>query len=196
MLEFTARKNQILKVSSRQANILVGCLLGDGYISPRGQIQIAHSEKQFAYVNWKYYELKSLAYGLPTKVSRFDPRYKKEYVQTRFWLRQYFRTWRKIFYPNGQKVFPTEITSLFNELSLTVWYMDDGNLYKGRHLKIATDGFDFSNRKKLQAFLLERFNLKSKIHANGKMRISSKSLNKFFEIVEPHIHSSMLYKVP
>src|SRR3989344_7256300 len=101
MLELTARKNQKLIVSDRQLNILVGCLLGDAYIHPRGQIQIAQTSKQFPYVMWKYEELKSLAYGLPTKVERFDKRYSKSYSQTRFWLRQYFRSWREIFYPKG-----------------------------------------------------------------------------------------------
>lgn len=195
MLEFTARRNQVLKVSNRQANIIVGCLLGDGYISPRGQVQIAHSEKQSDYVDWKYSELKSLAYGFPTRVKRFDPRYKKEYVQTRFWLRQFFRPWREIFYPKGEKIFPLEICHIFNELSLAVWYMDDGNLYKGRHVKIATDAFDSSSKINLQNFLFNRFHLESTIHASGKMRISSRSLSRFFDLIRPHIHSSMAYKV-
>ena len=113
MLEFTVRKNQKLKVTKRQLAILVGSLLGDAYIHPRGQIQIAHSTKQSSYVHWKYEELRSLSYGLPTKIGRYDPRYDKTYYQTRFWLRQYFRPWRTLFYPNGKKVFPKEKGILF-----------------------------------------------------------------------------------
>ena len=196
MLELTARKNKKLTVTDRQLNILVGCLLGDAYIHPRGQIQIAQSSKQFSYVMWKYEELESLAYGLPTKVDRFDTRYGKTYSQTRFWLRQYFKCWRQIFYPKGQKIVPHEFEKYLNELSLAVWYMDDGNYSEGRNVKIAADGFDLESRLKLKDLLLRKFNLNSTLHKSGKLRISSNSLQRFFKLVKPFIHSSMTYKVP
>ena len=171
-------------------------LLGDGYIHPRGQIQIHHTIKQLPYLNWKYEELKSLAYGPPTRVERFDPRYQKIYRGSRFWLRQYFRPLRKIFYPSGVKIFPEEIIKYFNDLALAVWYMDDGNLYRKRHLKIATDSFNNESRKRLQNFLKKKFELSTTLQKSGKLRVSSKSLNNFFKIVKPHIHSSMRYKTP
>lgn len=127
MLELTARKNLKLRITDRQLEILVGCLLGDAYIYPRGRIQIAQSSKHHSYVGWKYRELKNLAYGPPTEVERFDQRYAKVYSQTRFWLRQYFRPWRKLFYPRGKKIFPEDFEKYFSPLSLAVWYMDDGN---------------------------------------------------------------------
>ncbi len=43
---FTARKNLKLDVSDRQVQILVGCLLGDAYITKLGKIQIEQSDKQ------------------------------------------------------------------------------------------------------------------------------------------------------
>lgn len=196
MLEFTARKNLKLAVSDRQMEIIVGCLLGDGYIHPRGQIQICQSIKELPYLDWKYRELSSLAYGSPTRVERFDSRYQKTYVGVRFWLRQYFRPLRKIFYPEGRKIFPVVISEYFTDLSLAVWYMDDGNLFNKRHLKIATDGFDKKSRLDLQNFLLTKFNLQSSIQASGKMRIPVESLEYFFKLVRPHIHSSMRYKIP
>jgi len=196
MLEFKARTNLKLQVTKHQMEILIGCILGDGYIHPRGQIQIAQGIKYLPYLNWKYEELRSLAYGPPKEVRRFDKRFNKTYVGARFWSRQYFRPLRKIFYPNGKKIVPKEISKFFTGLSLAVWYMDDGNLYKGRHLKIATDGFDEKSRKFLQDLLLSKFGIKSTIHASGKLRISSESLERFFNITKPFIHSSMAYKVP
>ena len=192
----TARKNQKLIVTDRQIQILVGCLLGDAYISPRGQIQIAQSSKDSQYVYWKYKELKSLSYGLPTEVSRFDKRFNKSYSQTRFWLRQFFRNWRRIFYPKGKKIFPLEFENYFSALTLAVWYMDDGNYSEGRNVKIATDGFDLESREHLKSLLLRKFNIESTLHKNGKLRISNKSLLKFFKLVKPFVHSSMKYKVP
>ena len=196
MLELTARTNQRLKITSHQVEILVGCLLGDAYIHPRGQIQIAQSSKQFPYVKWKYEELKSLAYGLPTQVERLDPRYGKKYSQTRFWLRQFFRPWRAIFYPNGKKIFPLEFAKYVTPLSLAVWYMDDGNFSEGRNIKIATDGFDQESRERLKNLLESKFRIESTIHKSGKLRISNNSLSRFFKLVRPLIHSSMKYKIP
>ena len=196
MLELTTRKYQKLVITSNQLQILVGCLLGDGYIHPRGQIQIAQSFKQLQYVLWKYEKLKNLAYGTPSKVDRFDKRYGKVYSQSRFWLRQFFRPWRKIFYPKNKKIFPEEFEKYVSALSLAVWYMDDGNYSEGRNVKIATDGFDLRSREKLRSLLLRKFSIESTLHKNGKLRISNNSLSRFFDLVKPFIHSSMKYKVP
>lgn len=43
---FTARKNLKLEVSDRQIEIIVGCLLGDAYLTKLGKIQIEQSIKQ------------------------------------------------------------------------------------------------------------------------------------------------------
>ena len=41
-----ARKRIFLSVSERQKEILIGCILGDAYITPMGKIRIEQSEKQ------------------------------------------------------------------------------------------------------------------------------------------------------
>lgn len=196
MLELIARKKQRIVVTDHQLEILVGCLMGDAYIHPRGQIQIAQSSKQSSYVFWKYKKLKDLAYGLPTTINRFDTRYQKLYSQTRFWLRQFFRGWRKIFYPKGVKIFPPEFEKYISPLSLAVWYMDDGNYSEGRNVKIATDGYSLKDRERIKKFLLRKYNLKCTLQKSGKLRISNYSLKDFFRLVKPYIHSSMEYKIP
>ena len=196
MLEFKARTNLKLKVTNHQMEIIYGTLLGDGYVHPRGQIQLEHTIDQLQYINWKYDELKSLAYSPPKQIRRFDKRFNKTYIGARFWLRQYFRPLRKLFYPKGTKIVPKEISKYFTKLCIAVWYMDDGNFSEGRNLKIATDSFDSESKKILQSLLLTKFGVKSTIQASGKLRIASNSLDKFFSIVTPNIHSSMLYKIP
>jgi recombination protein RecA len=197
MLELTARKNLKLQISDHQLEILVGCILGDGCICSKGKILIAQGSKQTPYLNWKYKKLASLAYGAkPAKVSRFDERTGKIYSQSRFWLRQYFRLWRKVFYPQGKKIFPETFAKYITPLSIAIWYMDDGNYSEGRNVKIATEGFDLESREKLRSLLLRKFNIKSTLHKNGKLRISNESLTRFFDLVSPFIHSSMKYKIP
>ncbi len=195
MLELTARIHQKLIINNRQLEILVGCILGDGYIYPKGKIQIEQGIKQSAYLMWKYKELRTLAYGLPSTIARYDSRVEKTYYQRRFWLRQYFRPWRKIFYSDGKKIFPVEFEKYISPLSLAVWYMDDGNYSERRNVKFATDGFDVSSREKIREMLLRKFNIRSTLHKSGKLRISNDSLQRFFEIVRPFIHSSMKYKL-
>lgn len=196
MLEFKARTNLKLKVTNRQMEIIFGTLLGDGYVHPRGQIQLEQSYKYHQYLNWKYDELKSLAYGSPKQIKRFDKRFNKTYIGVRFWLRQYFRPLRKLFYPEGVKIVPNEISRYFSGLCIAVWYMDDGNFSEGRNLKIATDSFNSESINLLQNLLSTKYGIESTIQASGKLRIASNSLDKFFSIVKPYIHSSMLYKIP
>jgi len=195
MLEFTARTNLKLKVSIHQMEIILGCLLGDAYITKSGKIQFEQSIKQLPYLMWKYNQLKNLAYGKPTFVSRFDKRYGKEYKSARFWLRQYFRPLRELFYPEGVKIFPESLSKYFSARSLAVWYMDDGNLYKSKNVKISADGFNSESRKVLKNLIFNKFGLESTIQNSGKIRISAKSIKRFFEIVKPYIHSSMTYKL-
>jgi hypothetical protein len=194
MLEFTARTNLKLRVSNYQIEILLGCLLGDAYITKSGKIQFEQSIKQFPYLMWKYNQLNNLAYGKPTFISRFDKRYGKKYESARFWMRQYFRPLREKFYPEGNKIFPTSFQKYFTDLALAVWYMDDGNIYN-RNVKISADGFDSKSREVLKDLLFKKFGLESTVQNSGKIRISNESVKRFLEIVKPHIHSSMLYKI-
>jgi len=195
MLEFTARTNLKLKVSDHQMEIILGCLLGDAYITKSGKIQFEQSIKQFSYLMWKYKKLNNLAYGVPSFVTRYDARYGKEYKSARFWLRQYFRPLRERFYPEGSKIFPINYQKYFTDLALAVWYMDDGNIYKSRNIKISAECFDSTSRGVLKDLLLTKFGIESTIENCGKIRISGKSVKDFLRIVKPYIHSSMLYKI-
>ncbi len=57
-----ARKNLRLVMTDRQKEILIGSILGDGYIYRQGKIQIEHAVGQKEYLFWKFDELSSLAY--------------------------------------------------------------------------------------------------------------------------------------
>jgi len=190
-----ARKNCKLVVSDRQEQILIGSLLGDAYISPRGQIQIEQSEAQKPYLFWKYDELRSLAYGSPIRTERFDRRYYKRYSTWRFWLRQYFRPWRKRFYPSGEKVIPESILYLISPLSLAVWYMDDGNFSDHRCPTIATNQFSEPNLSKLVISLNKRFNLKISVSPSRRLYVLSTSVDHFFELISSYVVPSLRYKL-
>ncbi len=191
---FTARKNLKLEVSDKQIQILIGCLIGDAYITKLGKIQIEQSDKQKDYINWKYQELASISYSGPKEVIRFEKSDNRVTKSFRFWTRQYFRIWRDKFYQGNRKIFPKDLASLITPLSIAFWYMDDG-CFSGRQCTLSTESFD-SDSKVFLLNKLENFGIEAIIRSNGKLRIKNNSLSKFFELVDPYIHSSMRYKLP
>lgn len=118
----TARKNLKLEVSDKQVEILVGCLLGDAYITKLGKIQIEQSNKQEEYIKWKHQELGSISYNGLKEVVRFDKQDKRVTKSYRFWTRQFFRSWRNKFYREDCKIFPNELGIFVTPLSIAVWY--------------------------------------------------------------------------
>ena len=192
---FTVRKNQELRLNSRQAQILAGTIVGDAYIYPKGKIQIEHSTKEWDYVYWKYAELKSLAYGKPSLVQRYDKRTGKTYKSLRFWLRQYFKPLRKKFYPKGKKIFPKDFDPLdFNSLSLAVLFMDDGS-YSRDMCVISLDALSAECRNRFTYLLSNRFGLRARISSNGKICFYSGSRERLIDIISPYVIPSLEYKL-
>lgn len=186
-----ARKNLLLRLTKRQTQILIGSVLGDGYISPRGQIQLEHSAKYKAYLLWKFRELKGIAYGQFSQAKRKDRRTGKTHQSYRFWTKQYFRPWRKYFYPKKIKIFPTRLK--LTPVALAIWYMDDG-CYSDRRCTIAVENFPESSQKRILR-ALKKFQIDAFIRSNGKLAIRAQSLKRFFALVKPYIHRSMTYKI-
>ena len=192
MQELHRRKNLVLAVTSHQEEILIGSLLGDAYITARGQIQFEQSVHQKEYLFWKHQELSSISYKNISIVKRFDKRYKHENISYRFWTRQYFISWREKFYFKSKKLVPKNIQ--LTPLSLAVWYMDDG-CFSDNKCIIATDGFSQEDISFLQNLLLEKFNIKTSVKNESKIMIKKESFNTFFSIISPHIILSMRYKI-
>ena len=191
---FTARKNLKLDVSDKQIEILVGCLLGDAYLTKLGKIQIEQSEKQKEYIDWKYQELASISYSSPKEVIRFEQSDNRVTKSFRFWTRQYFRSWREKFYCGNRKIFPKDLINFITPLSVAVWYMDDG-CYQKFDCTISSESFDLESREQL-INKLRSLGIEAIPRGKGKIRIRSSSLNKFFELVRPYVHQNMLYKLP
>jgi hypothetical protein len=83
--------------------------------------------------------------------------------------------------------------------------MDDGGR-TGTGIHLNTNAFSLSDVERLCHILNDKFNLKCTIHSppplpfgQGEGRnliyIWKESVSQFIELVSPHIHSSMLYKI-
>ena len=192
MQQLQARKNLKLFVTTRQEEILIGSLLGDAYITKRGQIQLEQSENQKEYLLWKHQELGSISYKNISMVKRFDKRFSKETCSYRFWTRQYFKSWREKFYNSNKKCVPRDIQ--LTPLMVAVWYMDDG-CFSDHKCIISTDGFSQEDILFLQKLLLDTFGIKSSIKNESKLLIRKEGFYILFSIVNPYILSSLRYKI-
>jgi len=189
-----ARKNVFLKLTDYQCAVLIGCVLGDAYITKRGQIQIEHGASQLEYIQWKYKILQSISYGPPTKVVRIDKRNNQQTIAYRFWTRQFFRSWRERFYAGDRKIIPKNLE--LSPLSMAVWYMDDGHLMEKRRILLSTDGFSSEDRERICDLLVHFFGIESVTKKNGKILIGTKNTRKLTGHIQPFIVQSMAYKIP
>ncbi|TSC62663.1 MAG: homing endonuclease [Parcubacteria group bacterium Greene0416_14] len=116
-----------------QKAILVGTLLGDGFLQKTGvrnaRLRLEHGHAQKEYLLWKATHFPKLFQGKATYLERVHPISKKIY---KYWRQQSSTTpelgrWRTLFYPDGKKHIPETLSEILTDpLSLAVWYMDDG----------------------------------------------------------------------
>ena len=122
-----------MNLTKTQKAILVGTLLGDGFLQKTGvknaRLRFEHGHAQKEYLLWKAAHFPKLFQGKATYLERVHPFSKKVY---KYWRQQSsttpeLGTWRALFYPDGKKHVPETLPEILtNPLSLAVWYMDDG----------------------------------------------------------------------
>ena len=81
------------------------------------------------------------------------------------------------------------------DLSLAVWYMDDGWTESGKYF-ISVEGFGHEYRNSILKQLEEKFGILATIKERGHLNIRSQSIPKFVHTVEPYIFESLSYKLP
>ena len=194
-------------VNERAKAILIGTILGDGYLttpsgrSQKSSLDIKVAEEKVAYLEWMRREL--LAIG----VSELKQR--KDNQQYRFVTRRSLEIGqlRKTFYPNGKKAIPKNIDQLLSSpLTLAVWYQDDGTLdcrdrYHYNAL-FATHCFSFHDCELLTSALRKNFKLDVRVcrcqmrgKVNYRLYVVSKSMDDFIGLIRPYIQPCFQYKI-
>lgn len=189
-----ARKNLVLKLSDLEQSILIGTVLGDGYITKRGKIQIEHGQSQKDYLLWKHRKLNKVVAGSIVETERNYG--SKKFVSYRFWTRQFFRPWRKIFYPNGKKIVPRSIDKYLSPQALAVWYMDDGTLRTKKSIIISAQGFNDESLDLLRDIMNNKYDLNVTKRKSKRLYLGKNSTKKFVEIIKDKVSDSMSYKLP
>ena len=128
------------RLNKIQTKVLIGTLLGDGAIKPRGRdcrLHIKHSANQLPLVNYKREVFGNIA---SMRVRKFKQAVgKKDYIFAEFVTLTHpeFTKYHHLFYPFKKKVVPKNIKDLLvSPLSLAMWFMDDGSAeYAGASLQ-------------------------------------------------------------
>lgn len=189
-------------VGSQQQDIIIGTLLGDGFLERNGRnvrLVFDHSYDQSLYVKWKGSFLSDFRFTIKQK-SRFDPRtgkYQKHTIlrtRTSLELEKYF----KIFYRDRIKVIPENLLNLISRQSLAVWIMDDG--YKRNDcnaLRINSQGYT-KGEHEIIISALRKFRIVAKIQRHKERFVTyipSAYMDQLRNVVRPYIITSMEYKV-
>lgn len=193
-------------IEGRLKSILVGSMLGDGRLNFRTHAthySERHSEDQKSYLEWKMREWGSWVRAESKPNSKIVKG--KEYTTWRFHTVAHpmLNDWQEMFYESrrqGWKILRPEIVDHVDELSLAVWYLDDGSAGWWPDI---TFGATVESRKVAWA-IFEKFGLKPRWqgkringeHETGAFHMEREdTAEAFLRIVRPYVPDSMGYKL-
>lgn len=189
--------NTVGSLTKFERQIIIGSLLGDGYmrIMPGRSdafLEINHSIKAKEYVDYKYESLKRLCESAPKERETNEGR-----LAYRFYTKQHKELTELYgqFYRRGEKIIPSDI--IIDPVILAVWYMDDGSKSRDRDVYLNTQQFSIADQNKL-LYCLRLLGIQARLNKDKKyfrIRILKNSISNFMEIISPHIIDSMRYKL-
>lgn len=189
--------NTVGSLTQLQKSVIIGSLLGDGYIRRiKGRkdafLEVNHAINQRAYVDWKYEKLKNISGSEPKARNGNGTR-----IAYRFYTRQMpeLTELMVLWYKENIKIIPESLS--LDPLMLAVWFMDDGSRCRENDVYLNTQQFDLMYQErlieKLKVLGLETKPNKDKQYVRLRFLKSSVPLLK--EIIDPYIIPEMKYKL-
>lgn len=160
--KFSSLKN--ISLTDFQKQMIIGSCLGDGSIILNGRrklpyFKVAHCEQQKNYLYWK----KDILGLFVNSVSKcVDKRENSIMYQFNTLSHKDLLLYRDLFYKDDIKIISKDLSNYITPLSMAVWYMDDGSLYK-YNCRIATQGFSKSDNEILSDIIFNNFKICSKV---------------------------------
>lgn len=191
-------------VSPDLHEVIIGISLGDLHINK--QCDNARLMFKQGIVNQDYiYHLFQLfsSYSnmeAPKHREYFDKRTNKVYTSISFnsYSLPSFNYYYELFYVNGVKIIPLNISELLTPRALAYWLMDDSCRH-GTTLSICTESFSEQEVLLLISVLKEKFNIQCNPMKRGtnkfRIYVRTRSLNDFSNLVSPYFIPSMMYKL-
>lgn len=184
------------ELTPRLRSILVGSMLGDGQLRQTGSRTAAyseyHAESQKLYFDWKVAEWG--VFVIRYRKTR-DDQYKGWTMTTHGC--KVLRLFWEMFYPkgSGNKTFSDLPLEWVDDLALAVWFMDDGSR-SGEFFRFSVSPNSKDQRAQLQ--VLRRLGIQGRLYNEGGdvIHIQGRTnKERFLDLVRPHIHPSMAYKL-
>ena len=189
--------NTVGSLTLIQRAVLIGSLLGDGSLRKQGTrtnalLEVNHAAKHSQYVDWKYKIFQTHVLTPPKR--RFG---NGKRVVYRFTTRSLpvFTVYYNWFYDRKEKRIPRDL--ILDPLSLTVWFMDDGNKSRTSYY-LNTQQFQYEDQKYLIDLLEKSFGIHSTLNRDKKyyrIRIAVSGISNFNKLISPYIVSCLKYKL-
>jgi hypothetical protein len=186
--------NVVGSLTEVQHQLVIGTLLGDGSMrcKTNALLEINHSAKQRAYVDWKFRHLADLVATPPKERHGNAGRVACRFVTRSLpALTPYYR----LFYPDGRKAVPdVELAPL----TLAVWFMDDGCRSRTA-VYLNTQQFDPMSQKTLLRLLREQWGIEGALNRDKqyhRIRLTVDGTKLLARLIEPHLLSELRYKLP
>jgi len=206
----------------KQLSIILGTLLGNGCLiksSKTGESNLyrlswTHGAVQKEYIEWKNQEMKPFTTNGLIRYKRknnngFGRKDNKEEITYHLVTIGHndLARLRGILYRGKKKFVTRRYLNMLDELSLAVWYMDDGSYSKkNKAMILHTLGMNMSEHKAMQKWFWQRWHIEciisniKKEYNNGikrynYLRFRVSETKKFHNLVAPYIIPSMQYKL-
>jgi len=200
--------NRQKDLTEEQKQIIVGTLLGDGFIQKRGnsyRLKLKHSQGQLRYMLWKLDRLQPF-FDLEPHIETSICRGKHQKSCYAYSLAQKdLVTFHSLFYDiTGRKIITPDLIDYLTPLSIAVWYMDDGSIESNGRIRIYSNSFSKEENEVLSRLLQEKFDISLIPHSKFEKKYNryywyllgkKDSSKKFIDLVYSHIVPSMQYKV-
>lgn len=187
--------NTVGSLTEEQKSILIGCLLGDGAMRKKKNalLEINHCYEQKALVDWLFSVFKSFAKTNPKWRKSNGRREAYRFVTQSLPV---FTPFYDQFFSLGKKIIPTSLE--LDALALAVWFMDDGNKSRSS-IYLNTQQFSKEEQLHLIDLLRTQFGIESTLNKDKiylRIRIRTRSVKRFINLVEPFVLKEFRYKFP
>jgi len=196
----TDRATSNATLSEEQQEVILGVMLGDGHLTTKGVFQVTHSHSQVAYL----VHLAQVLTPLSKPISFGEKIMDSGTVAYEYTLRTAPHLWllamRRMFYPEGHRVFPDPVLEVLSPRSLAYWYFDDGHLDSNLPSialgDVTMDEADHVCRLIRNRFALDTYVRPQSTETCKLLGIRAKTTDIFFSLIVPYLLPEMHHKVP
>ena len=156
-------------------------------------LEINHCYAQKALVDWLFSKFRAFVLTEP-KWRRGNG--KREAYRFATQSLPVFTPYYDRFFPKGKKIIPEKLK--LDPLSLAIWFMDDGSKSRSS-IYLNTQQFSKTEQLRLIGFLRRQFELEATLNKDKqyfRIRIRTRSVKKFVELVNVFVLPEFRYKLP